>query len=527
MKNITIDHLVSLALQGFKHNGASEGYIRRHYYTGFRPFIRYCGSASTADCTDELISEAIKNAEEACERGDLHCTQLDKIRRSGGILKRLRDSRFPDDLRTWAPKPLHIEPTKKELANPNNIYALAWRAKEAMRAFGFSPGTMDCYQGQGFYPILKAYYSAGKIEYSEKFTTAFVAQKRSEYESGKLNRITCQVIRKVACMLKEYRNTGTLSWHSLPNYHLRELPGKYAELMTEFAVHLASLGNLKDTTQLSVLRMSKLFLLRLYDAGIENITKITPRIACEKISEAAEHYGGGLDLFLYCLRVFFGYLYDSGRTTADLLNSIPDHSPRRKRIRDGFTDTEVSRLLASLDTATSLGKRDYAIIMLAATTGLRACDIANLKRVDIDWRNKQIGIVQEKTGVPLSLPLPIDAGNALAAYILNARPKSGEPNVFLTCNSPYRPLKATSLASIVSRVMKRADIIDAPNRRRQFHSLRRYFGRKLLEASIPLDILSEMLGQTDINSAKPYIATFEDDLKLCALSLVPLRGVVE
>jgi len=328
-------------------------------------------------------------------------------------------------------------------------------------------------------------------------------------------------------MLKEYRDNGALSWHPLPNYHLRELSDKYAELLKAFSAHLANLGNLKDTTQRSVLQMAKVFLFRLKDAGIENIATVTPRIACEKISEAAEGYDGGLALFLYCLRVFFGYLYDTGKTTVDLRYSIPDHAPRRRRIRDGFTDTEVERLLSSLDITTPTGKRDYAVILLAAKTGLRACDIANLKRADIDWRNKEIRIVQEKTGIPLSLPFPIDAGNAIAEYILNARPSSDSLNVFLACNSPYRPLTARSLACIVSRVMQRAKIVDIPNRRRRFHSLRRYFGRQLLEAGTSLDMLGELLGQRNMNAAKPYIATFEDDLKLCALSLVSLRGTDE
>ena len=527
MKDTTVKNLVSLALQGFKRSGASIGYIRGYQYSGFRPYLKCCEDNAVTDCTDDLIDAVITNAEGEYERGNLDITTLNKIRCSGGILKRLRDSRSPNDLRTWIPKPLHLEPTQKELSNPNNIYALAWSVKEAMQGFGFTQGTMDSYRSQGFYPILNAYHSVGKTEYSEKFTAGFVALKRKAYENGELNRINCQVIRKVASMLKEYRDTGTLSWHVLPNYHSRELCGGYAELMTEFAIHLASLGNLKDTTQHSVLLMSKLYLFRLQDAGIKRIADVTPRAVCEKISEAAEEYGGGLDIFLYCLRVFFRYLHDTGKTAANLCDSIPTHTPRRKRIQDGFTDAEVECLLSSLDITTPTGKRDYAVILLAAKTGLRACDIANLKRTDIDWRNYEIRIVQEKTGVPLSLPLPIKSGNAIAEYILDARPESESPNVFLSYKSPYRPLKPGSLASIVSRAMERAEIVDAPNRRRRFHSLRRYFGRQLLEARTSLDMLGEMLGQTDMNAAKPYVATFGDDLKLCAVNLVQLRGATE
>ena len=86
------------------------------------------------------------------------------------------------------------------------------------------------------------------------------------------------------------------------------------------------------------------------------------------------------------------------------------------------------------------GKRNYAMLLLALRTGLRSIDIVNLKLGDIQWKRNTIEIVQAKTGTPLVLPLLTDVGNAIADYILNGRPDSQQPYIFLRTQAPYRKL---------------------------------------------------------------------------------------
>lgn len=96
--------------------------------------------------------------------------------------------------------------------------------------------------------------------------------------------------------------------------------------------------------------------------------------------------------------------------------------------------------------------------MLTAQTGLRACDIVNLKRKNIDWRAMEIRIVQQKTGKPLTLPLEVESGNAIADYLLHGRPKSDLPYVFLCHTGSLRPLNSRSASAVVTRYMRRAKI---------------------------------------------------------------------
>lgn len=77
-----------------------------------------------------------------------------------------------------------------------------------------------------------------------------------------------------------------------------------------------------------------------------------------------------------------------------------------------------------------MGKRDYAILLLAARLGLRASDIRNLKESDISWETNEIRITQVKTRNPLVLPLPRDVGWAIIDYYKNARPQNDVPELF-------------------------------------------------------------------------------------------------
>jgi integrase len=122
-----------------------------------------------------------------------------------------------------------------------------------------------------------------------------------------------------------------------------------------------------------------------------------------------------------------------------------------------YTDEEIKKVLSVIDSTSNIGKRDMAILMLAFDTELRAIDITRLCLRDIDWQSGEIHIVQSKTKRPLSLPLHASVMNAVADYILEARPKSTSKEVFLRTLSPYRPLNgANSLDGVIEKYSKLA-----------------------------------------------------------------------
>jgi integrase len=233
----------------------------------------------------------------------------------------------------------------------------------------------------------------------------------------------------------------------------------------------------------------------------------------------AKRYSSGARASLFCVRVFLRHLYENSFTRENLSLAIPEIIARRTVFREGFTDKEIARLLNEPNRETAVGKRNYAMMLLAVQTGLRACDVVNLKRENIDWRAKEIRIVQQKTGKSLSLPLEPESGNAIADYLLNARPKSDLSYIFLRHAGAPRPIGSRGASSIVTRYLRRAGIVsDIP--RRGFHSFRRSFGTRLLQNEIPLELLRQLLGHSKIDSLKPYLSVDEQGLKNCALGLI-------
>jgi integrase len=211
-------------------------------------------------------------------------------------------------------------------------------------------------------------------------------------------------------------------------------------------------------------------------------------------------------------------LKTSGITNDDLIKALPELVSPHRVVRSGYSDSSLAKILAEPDRATEIGKRDYAMMMLSSSTGLRRGDVIGLKYENIDWHSNEIRLVQSKTGVATTIPLPATTGNAIADYLLNARPQSDEPYVFLTTIAPYRRLK--SGCGITNRYVNMANISAEVPKRSGFHSFRRAYGKQLLEAETNLDMLLELLGQTHMDSAKPYLSIDEKGLKRCALGLV-------
>lgn len=113
---------------------------------------------------------------------------------------------------------------------------------------------------------------------------------------------------------------------------------------------------------------------------------------------------------------------------------------REEKISAVISDAELERTLAQINTKSVMGKRDMAMILLGVSTGMRACDIVNLKLSDIDWLRGELHLVQKKTANPVVLPLMQDVGEALKEYILNTRPDINSEYVFLTTQYPIRKL---------------------------------------------------------------------------------------
>lgn len=159
---------------------------------------------------------------------------------------------------------------------------------------------------------------------------------------------------------------------------------------------------------------------------------------------------------------------------------------------------EVQALLDSCDRATASGKRDYAILLLLARMGLRAAEVAGLKLDDFGWRAGEV-VVHGKAGRCDRMPLPAEVGEAVAAYLLQARPEAGCRNAFLTLVAPPRPMGHTAVGQMVWRQCRIAGLEPV-----RAHRLRHALATELLSRGVRLPEIAQVLRQRDLATTAIY-----------------------
>lgn len=185
-----------------------------------------------------------------------------------------------------------------------------------------------------------------------------------------------------------------------------------------------------------------------------------------------------------------------------------------------LTKEEVQKIRDTIDSSSSeLSKRDRAIGMLLLHTGIRGCDIAALEMNSINWTAEKIWIIQQKTEIPLELPLMPIVGNAIYDYVTAERPDSDHRFLFLSETRPFTPLASRSIGSIVTKIFRMVGIRQDKGARKGTHIFRHYLASSLMGNGIPQPIISRTLGHTSPDSLEPYLRADFVHLKECALSI--------
>lgn len=191
---------------------------------------------------------------------------------------------------------------------------------------------------------------------------------------------------------------------------------------------------------------------------------------------------------------------------------------KQNRIPSVWTKENVEKLIQAIDRGNPAGKRDYAIILLAARLGIRTIDIKRLKLTDLNWAESQIELQVSKTGAMAHLPLLPDVGWAIIEYLKNGRPKVASPYVFLRHLAPLEPFSDEDrLHQIIIKYMRIARIPISPNKKKGMHSLRHTLASRLLAEKTPLPIISDILGHASTESTAVYLKIDVQQLRQCAL----------
>lgn len=200
-----------------------------------------------------------------------------------------------------------------------------------------------------------------------------------------------------------------------------------------------------------------------------------------------------------------------------ILNYLPAVRGFHKNV-PVLTAEEVSEIKEVLRNPMGrISMRDRAIGMLALYAGLRSSDIVNMEISSVDWEMDRIHITQQKTQIPMEIPLSAMVGNALYDYITEERPTLKDPHIFLTMDKPYRPLKGVYQVS--KHIFRAAGIRQETGSRKGLHLFRHHLATEMLGKGIPQPVISRALGHTSPCSLESYLHTDFVHLKECALCI--------
>ncbi len=215
------------------------------------------------------------------------------------------------------------------------------------------------------------------------------------------------------------------------------------------------------------------------------------------------------------LRVFLRYAHREGLVRADLWKTVEwPQAYRLSTIPRSISWDDVGKVLATVDRRTPCGKRDYAILLLLATYGLRGREVAALTLDDIDWRRERLAIPERKAGHSTAFPLSAEVGGALADYLQHGRPDSPDRHVFFRAMAPLQPIRTDAISGCARRYLLRAGIsVPRPGS----HTLRHSAVQRLVDADFSLKAIGDFVGHRSPASTEIYAKVAVESLREVAL----------
>jgi len=395
------------------------------------------------------------------------------------------------------------------------INELATKTVEAMLAAGLSPRTVWYTHEAAFLPIIRTHEASGKESFDRETMTAYVRRVENRIEQGEIGREHYRRLIRGAQRITEMHDHGKLMWTAPKKASRFKLNEYFQTMLDEFL----SSGKFSPKGMSDAKWVARKYFAWLITEGHVDLSDVgVVQVQGFMIYCGNRMRGSSVHNAKLYMKKLYGFLAEHGYSKETYEGLLNFKVSRESRLYPAATAEDIATILNVIDRRIPGGKRDYAIVLLGAVTGLRAGDIANLRLTDIDWQKGEIRIAQSKTSKPLALPLTADVGEAIKDYILNGRQETDCDAVFLRLHVPYRGFtNGGAIQDLYDAYYKRAlyprDAFDGKG----FHSLRRATSTGLVTAGVPIEMAAQILGDTHINSMRKYVTLNSRHLKECAL----------
>lgn len=294
------------------------------------------------------------------------------------------------------------------------------------------------------------------------------------------------------------------------------MPRVYDELLDEYIAKCASDGNSTGTRKVKRIKLREFFIF--LEGRSIRLANLSPADISDFIVTLTGYSRATMRIYASTLRCFLRYLHEMGVLEKDLSGTVPWPTIyAEESIPKTWTTDELRTLLASIDRTGGVGKRDYAMILLATLLGMRVGDICALNFKNLDWRRKLITYTQQKTGKVNVLPILPELGDAIIDYLKNGRIETDSDCVFVRHIHPYGAfLSSSALSENLKRYMRLAGI--AVKDRKAVHSLRHTLASCLLSNRTPLLVIADAFGHDSLVTTLGYTKVDVQSLRQCALS---------
>lgn len=295
----------------------------------------------------------------------------------------------------------------------------------------------------------------------------------------------------------------------------REAP--FAATAPGFFDHLVSERGLRPTSLRSYRHHLDRFEAYLGRVGVGRLQELSPALLSAFVADRSSSGLAKTTVRGACgvLRVFLRYACREGLVGRDLSEAVEwPQAYRLSSIPRSISWSEVGEVLDGVDRRTACGKRDYALLLLLVTYGLRGREVAALTLDDIDWKHERLAIPERKAGHSTAFPLSTSVGAALVDYLQHGRPQTTDRHVFFRAVAPLRPIGAAAVSSCARRYLLQAGI-QAP--RLGSHTLRHTCVQRLVDADFPMKTIGDFIGHRSPASTQIYAKVAVGSLRQVAL----------
>ena len=319
-------------------------------------------------------------------------------------------------------------------------------------------------------------------------------------------------------VLDDFARTGTISRFVVETTGLR-VPAGMHKVLREYEQYARERRHLRPSSVAERMHNIAVFLDFLRTRGLESLDTLQ----AEDISAFVRTRTAWKPRTVACvsssLRLFLQYVFMRDILPRDLSAAIPTiRLASNAKVPSVWEPELVERLLVAVDRRSPKGKRDYAILLLAARLGLRLGDIKGLTLDHLHWATSTIEIVQNKTGEPLVLPLIEEVGTALIDYLRAGRPPVEHRHLFTNLTPPFDPIcENDRLYRVVAYWRELAGIKFKTPQRQGLHSLRHTLATRLLGAQTPFPVISAVLGHASPATTFIYAKADVETLRIAAI----------